>query len=316
MDVPPTIDPALGAREGTIDFHGYRVWYAILGEKEELPGKLPLLCLHGGPGACHDYLESLAAMAKRGRRVVFYDQLGCGNSYQPDNPSLWTAQLCVEEVGVVRRALGLDRLHLLGQSWGGMLAMEYALAQPVGMASLTIASSPASMIQWAAEANRLRESLSADVQATLQRHEATGTTDSSEHQSAMIVFYRRHVISLDPMPEAVARSFAKLERNPQVYQTMNGPSEFHVVGFSDGDIVTPQHAVEVLRTIPGAQLCVVPKAGHGVMPTETVLQFLQPAPTGATTRTGSTRRDMMEAHPSRQRPRHALQGVTSTGARA
>jgi proline-specific peptidase len=169
-------------------------------------------------------------MAKRGRRVIFYDQLGCGNSDQPDNPSLWTVPLFVEEVSAVRAALGLDRLHVLGQSWGGMLAMEYALTQPVGVASLTIASSPASMIQWVAEANRLREGLPADVQVTLQRHEAAGTTDSSEYQSAMMDFYRRHVIRVDPMPDAVARTFAKLERNAQVYQTMNGPSEFHVVG--------------------------------------------------------------------------------------
>jgi L-proline amide hydrolase len=238
MNDLPTIDPALGAREGTIEFRGYRVWYAIIGETEEIPGRLPLLCLHGGPGACHDYLEPLAAMAKGGRRVIFYDQLGCGNSDQPDNPSLWTVPLFIEEVGVVRRALGLDRLHLLGQSWGGMLAMEYALTQPVGVASLTIASSPASMVQWVAEANRLRRSLPADVQATLLRHEAAGTTDSSEYQSAMMVFYRRHVIRLDPMPEPIARTFAKLERNPQVYRTMNGPSEFHVVGnLKDWDIV-------------------------------------------------------------------------------
>ena len=146
--------------------------------------------------------------------------------------------LFVEEVGVVRRALRLDRLHLLGQSWGGMLAMEYALTQPVGVASLTIASSPASMIQWVAEANRLRGSLPADVQATLQRHEVAGTTDSSDFQSAMKVFYRHHVIRVDPMPEPVARTFAKLERNSQVYRTMNGPSEFHVVGnLKDWNIV-------------------------------------------------------------------------------
>jgi proline-specific peptidase len=177
-------------------------------------------------------------MAKRGRRVIFYDQLGCGNSDQPDDPSLWKVPLFVEEVGVIRHALGLDRLHLLGQSWGGMLAMEYALTQPVGVATLTIASSPASMIQWVAEANRLRASLPRDVQATLQRHEAAGTTNSSEYQSAMMDFYRRHVIRVDPMPDAVARTFAKLERNPQVYQTMNGPSEFHVVGnLKNWDIV-------------------------------------------------------------------------------
>ena len=213
----PTIDPSLNAREGTIDFRGHKVWYACVGEAVEQPGKLPLLCLHGGPGVGHDYLETLAAMASHGRRVIFYDQLGCGNSDQPDDPSLWNVQLFVEEVDVVRRALGLERVHVLGQSWGGMLAMEYALT-------------PASMIQWVAEANRLREGLPSEVQAILLRHETDGTTGSAEYQSAMLEFYRRHVIRVDPMPEAVARTFAKLERNPQVYQTMNGPSEFHVVG--------------------------------------------------------------------------------------
>ena len=116
--------------------------------------------------------------------------------------------------------------------------MEYALTQPVGLASLTIASSPASMIQWVAEANRLRADLPANVLTMLQLHEAAGTTNSGEYLTAMMEFYRRHVIRLDPMPDAVARTFAKLERNPQVYHTMNGPSEFHVVGnLKDWDIV-------------------------------------------------------------------------------
>ncbi len=250
MNVLPTIDPALNAREGTIDFRGHRVWYAIVGEKEEIPGKLPLLCLHGGPGAGHDYLESLAALARGGRRVIFYDQLGCGNSDQPDDPSLWTVPLYVDEVGVVRRALGLDRIHLLGQSWGGMLAMEYALTQPAGVASLTIASSPASMIQWVAEANRLRSGLPAEVQDALRRHEAAGTTEASEYQAAMMTFYRHHVIRTNPMPEPVARTFAKLERNPQVYHTMNGPSEFHVVGsLRDWDIIGRLPEIEIATLV-------------------------------------------------------------------
>lgn len=246
-----TIDPALRAREGTIEFRGHRVWYAAIGEASEAPGKLPLLCLHGGPGAAHDYLESLGALARRGRRVIFYDQLGCGNSDHPDDPSLWKVPLFVEEVGVVREALGLDRLHVLGQSWGGMLAMEYALTQPVGVASLTIASSPASITQWVAEANRLREGLPSEVQATLHRHEVAKTTDSGEYKSAVMEFYRRHVIRAEPMPDAVARTFAKLERNPQVYLTMNGPSEFHVIGnLKDWDIVArlPEVRIPTLVT--------------------------------------------------------------------
>jgi L-proline amide hydrolase len=216
-------------KEGTIPFKGFEVWYRIVGDREE-SGKLPLLCLHGGPGAAHDYLESLDAMADTGRRVIYYDQLGCANSATPSNPSMWTVELYVEEVDAVRDALGLERLHLLGQSWGGMLAMEYALTQPRGMASLIIASSPASMIQWVQEANRLREELSPEVQQTLLKHEEAGTTDSPEYQDAMMEFYRRHVCRIDPMPEYVQRTFQKLDENPEVYHTMNGPSEFHVTG--------------------------------------------------------------------------------------
>jgi len=224
------------AQEGHIPFHGYHTWYRVVGDREDA-GKLPLLALHGGPGATHDYLESLEALAATGRRVIFYDQLGCGKSATPSNPSMWTIPLYVEEVNAVRAALGLDRVHILGQSWGGMLGMEYALTQPDGLASLTIADSPASMTQWVAEANRLRAELPPEVQRTLLAHEEAGTTDSPEYEQAMQVFYQRHVCRLDPMPEYVQRAFANIAANPEVYHTMNGPSEFHVIGtIKDWDI--------------------------------------------------------------------------------
>jgi len=226
-------------QEGTIPFRGYETWYRIVGAAEE-PGKLPLLCLHGGPGVPHEYLESLEAMAATGRRVIFYDQLGCGNSTHVDNPALWTVELFVEEVDVVRRALGLERLHILGQSWGGMLTMQYMLTQPQGVASITIASSPSSMSMWLAEANRLRGELPADVQATLIAHEAAGTTDSAEYLAAMQVFYDRYVCRVVPNPPYVQRAFAKLNEWPQVYHTMNGPSEFHVIGVIKDWDVTPR----------------------------------------------------------------------------
>jgi proline-specific peptidase len=220
---------AVSVHEGTIPFHGFHTWYRIVGDSEEL-GKLPLLTLHGGPGAAHDYLEPLEALARTGRRVIFYDQLGCGNSDHPHNPALWTVDLYVEEVDAVRRALGLDRVHLLGQSWGGMLAMSYALTQPAGLASLIVADSPASIPQWVAEANRLRAELPLEVQQTLLEHEAAGTTDDQAYQKAMLVFYRRHVCRVDPWPEYVTRTFDQIDRHPEVYHTMNGPSEFHVIG--------------------------------------------------------------------------------------
>jgi L-proline amide hydrolase len=216
-------------QEGYIPFKGYQTWYRIVGTGEE-PGKLPLLCLHGGPGATHDYLESFDAMADTGRRVIYYDQLGCGNSSLSEKkPEMWTVELYVEEVDVVRKALGLERIHLLGQSWGGMLAMEYMFTQPKGIASLTIASSPASMIQWLDEANRLRQELPPEIQKTLLKHEAAGTTHHPEYKEAMKAFYIRHVCRI-PKPDYVQRSDDYLENYGEVYNTMNGPNEFHVIG--------------------------------------------------------------------------------------
>jgi proline-specific peptidase len=273
---------SIATQEGFVPFRGYRVWHRIVGGPEA-PGRLPLLCLHGGPGAAHDYLEPLEAMAAAGRRVIFYDQLGCGNSDHPHNPSMWTVDLFVEEVGVVRRALGLERVHILGQSWGGMLGMEYALTQPSGLASLTVADSPASMIQWVSEANRLRAELPPDVQQTLLKHETEGTTDSAEYQEAMLVFYRRHVCRVDPWPECVNRTFEKLAQDPEVYHTMNGPSEFHVTGtLKSWDIVhrlgeirvptlviggrydeaTPAITETVRRGIPGSERVIFEHSSH------------------------------------------------------
>jgi L-proline amide hydrolase len=212
--------------EGRIPFKGQSTWYRVVGAGEE-PGRLPLLTLHGGPGGAHDYLESMAALATGGRRVIFYDQLGCGRSTVPSNPDMWTVELFLEEIDTVREALGLDRIHLLGQSWGGMLGMEYALTQPSGVETLMVCDSPASIPLWIAEANRLRGELPAEVQETLLRHEEAGTTDDPEYEEACLVFYNRHVCRV-PWSDSVSRSFAQMPN--EVYLTMNGPSEFHCIG--------------------------------------------------------------------------------------
>ena len=232
MNLDWTIDPALEAREGFVEFDGGRTWYAIVGDEaaERAAGLAPLLLLHGGPGACHDYLESLAAISATGRRVIFYDQQGCGNSDQPDDPTRWTVAFYRAEIAAVRTALGLDRCHVLGQSWGGMLLMEYLVTRPTGLVSATIASSPASMPWWIHETGAQRALLPDDVIATLERHEAAGTWDDPAYTAAVAIYYARHLCRVVPMPEFVQRSFAKLDRNPKVYRTMNGPTEFHVVG--------------------------------------------------------------------------------------
>ena len=217
--------------EGKLPFHGYQDWYRIVGDlKNSAPGKLPLLVLHGGPGMAHDYVESIAGIAETGRPVIFYDQLGCGLSDHPHDPDLWHVPLFVEEVAAVRDALGLERVHILGQSWGGMLGMEYALTQPDGLASLIVANSPASMTQWVEEANRLRTELPKDVQQALTRHEQAGTTDTPEYEAAVNVYYERHLCRVIPFPDSINRTIAQMVADPEVYHTMNGPSEFYVVG--------------------------------------------------------------------------------------
>jgi L-proline amide hydrolase len=218
--------------EGFVSFRGFRSWYRVVGDlaQPEPAGLLPLLVLHGGPGIPPDYLGPLEKLADSGRPIVFYDQLGCGNSDQPHDPSLWSVELFLDELTTLRQKLGLDHIHLLGHSWGGMLAMEYALTQPAGLASLILASSLASVPQWIAEANRLREELPQEVEETLRHHEEAGTTDEPAYEEAMIVYYKRHLCRLDPWPEPLMRALAQLEANPEVYYTMFGPSEFHATG--------------------------------------------------------------------------------------
>ncbi|MFL6040587.1 MAG: proline iminopeptidase-family hydrolase [Gaiellales bacterium] len=216
---------AVAAREGTIPFRGFETWYRVVGE--DTPGKLPLLCLHGGPGSGHDYLEPMEDLAT-GRRAIFYDQLGSGRSPAPPDPSRWTIELYLDELAAVREALGLERIHLLGQSWGGMLALEYMLTGPAGVESLLLCDTLASTPLWIAETGRLRADLPADVRAVLDRCERDGTTEGQEYQDACQAFSDRHLCRVIPNPDCVKRS---LEGMPnEVYLTMWGPSEFYATG--------------------------------------------------------------------------------------
>ena len=213
-------------QEGFVTVNGFRVWYKSIGGGGDQE-RIPLLILHGGPGAPHDYLENLEALASQTQKVIFYDQLGCGRSDHPDDPSLCQVSRFADEVGIIRQELGLERVHILGQSWGGMLAIEYALRQPSGLVSLILSNTTSSIPMWVAEANRLRAELPPEVNATLLRHEIEGTTTDLEYGQAMEVFYLRHVCRVSPMPEFVQRTFDSMGF---VYNYMNGPSEFHVIG--------------------------------------------------------------------------------------
>lgn len=213
--------------EGTLPFSDGETWYRVTGSLDE---GVPLIALHGGPGATHDYLLALTDLAQ-GRAVVHYDQIGNGRStHFPDRGAeYWTVGLFVDELQSLVAALGIGEHHVLGQSWGGFLAEAYALTQPTGLRSLVLADTAASWADFAAEAGKLRAELPPDVQATLDRHEAAGTYDDPEYVAACQVFYDRHVCRI-PYPPEVAASFEWLDRDPTVYRTMNGPSEFHIIG--------------------------------------------------------------------------------------
>ena len=217
--------------EGRIPFRGHETWYRIVGED----GGLPLVLLHGGPGSTSLGSGALEPLADE-RRVVRYDQLGCGNSSQPSDPSLWTVELFVAELANLREALRLDRIHLLGHSWGGMLALEYALTQPPGLESLVLSSTLSSAALWEEEALRLRAGLPADVLAVLEEHEAAGTTDDPAYEEATKEYYRRHLCRLDPWPPLVEELF-RVSRK-EVYETMWGPNEMRPTGTLAGWDVT------------------------------------------------------------------------------
>jgi len=267
---------ALKREEGSVEVDGYRVWYRRVGGVG-----VPLLTLHGGPGAGHDYLESLEALAAD-REVVFYDQLGCGRSDRPDDPSLWRMERFVSEVDAVRRALGLERVHLLGQSWGGWLAIEYMLSRPRAVLGLVLASTSASISQFVSEAERLKAVLPSEVYETLRRYERAGELHHPDYEEAVMEFYRRHLCRLDPWPESLVRTVENLEGNP-VYETMNGPNEFFVIGnlkdwdrtgrlgeigvptlvtVGRYDEITPACAETIHRGIPGSEMRIFEQSAH------------------------------------------------------
>ncbi|HEU0115455.1 MAG TPA: proline iminopeptidase-family hydrolase [Thermomicrobiales bacterium] len=209
--------------EGLIPVPGGRVWYEAAGD-----GPVAVLLLHGGPGAPSDYLTPLMALADDGYRVVRYDQLGSRRSDKPDDPSLWRVPRFVSEVDAVRQALGLDRVHLLGQSWGAFLALEYALHHGEALRSLTLASGAASTAECLNGMRRWREALPAAMQAALARSEAAGTYDDADFQAAMDELYRRHLCRIWPFPAVLAESMANMAM--PVYTTMWGPAEFICTG--------------------------------------------------------------------------------------
>lgn len=267
-----------GTREGRVIVPGGRVWYRIVGSSDTVP----LVILHGGPGAGHDYLESLGELSAD-RTVVFFDQLGCGRSDKPDDVSLWYIGRYVKELEALRDALGLSRIHLLGHSWGGWLAIEYMMNNPSGVESLTLASTSSSIPQAASETARLKAELPGEVLEVLLKGEAAGDVHSREYAAAEKEFLKRHLCRLEPWPDSVVRSMKNGMEDPIPYQTIQGPNEFTFDGnlkdwdrtdrlseisvptlitVGRHDELTPVCAETLLNGIPNSRLVIFEDSAH------------------------------------------------------
>lgn len=255
-----------------------RVWYRRIGSGDGLP----LLILHGGPGAASYYLEPCAERLAERRPVVVFDQLGCGRSEKPDDPSLWTLDRACREVDDVRRELGLERCHLLGQSWGGWLSIEYLTRGTEGVVSAVLASTSASLPQFVGEARRLIQEMPEPARSTIIDLGARGAYDDPAYLAAVGEFYKRHLCRLDPYPEFITRSLDEMDGN-QVYLTMNGPTEFDVIGslrtwdrstdlgritmpvlatVGRYDEITPACSQTIVDGVPDGRMVVFEASGH------------------------------------------------------
>ncbi|HEX6604854.1 MAG TPA: proline iminopeptidase-family hydrolase [Sphingomicrobium sp.] len=209
----------------------FHVWVKRVGNNP----RLKLLLLHGGPGATHEYLEAFDSfLPKEGVEYYYYDQLGSGNSDAPNDDDLWTIPRFVSEVDQVRQAIGgtRDNFCLYGQSWGGLLAIEYALAHQDQLKCLVISNMMASIPAYNDYANRvLKPQMDPASLKLVEQLEAQGKTDDPRYMGVLVPqFYEKHILRRPAAewPDGVNRGFAHINRH--LYTLMQGPSELGASG--------------------------------------------------------------------------------------
>ena len=213
--------------EGRMPFMGFETYYRIVGDKSD---KAPLLLIHGGPGSTHNYFEVLDDLAlTTGRQVISYDQLGCGESYVEGRPELWTLQTWEDELDALRRPLHLDRVHLLGQSWGGMLIIAYLIdRKPEGVESVILSSTLSSSALWSHEQQRLISFMPLDEQRAIAHAVATGNFEEPGYLRANEHYTALHADEItDDTPECFRR---KKRFGTEAYVTAWGPNEYTPTG--------------------------------------------------------------------------------------
>lgn len=272
-------DAGLSPTEGYVDVEGGRVWYRIVGSGNATP----LVLLHGGPGAPSHYLNPLEQISED-RPVIFYDQLGAGRSDRPTDTTLWRVDRFVDELAQLRSALGLDEVHILGHSWGAMLAMDYMLTEPDGVKSIIFASPSLNVKRWTDDAKRLLTALPDETQSVIEQHETAGTTDDPEYQQAVMDYYGLYLTRSDPWSPHLEAAFENF--NTEIYGLMWGLSEFTANGtlrdynredvlpsidipvlFTAGryDEATPETLQHFHNLVPNSEIAIFENSAHMTM---------------------------------------------------
>ena len=227
---------AMKTSEGYMPFMGHHTYYRTVGERTD---KAPLILLHGGPGSTHNYFEVLDRVAEEdGRMLVMYDQIGCGNSYVDGRPDLWTAETWVNELIALRKHLGLDTCHLLGQSWGGMLLLTYICGyEHSGVKSGILSSTlPASWL-WGIEQARMIKELPEEYQEAIKTATETGDYSSDIYQRAEEEYMLRHAAG-KPDPNGPECLLRKKRTGRESYVVGWGPNEYTPMGtLKDYDVI-------------------------------------------------------------------------------
>jgi proline iminopeptidase len=245
---------------------------------------IPLLVVHGGPGVpCSYVYHAHTQYAAEGFQVVSWDQLGCGKSDRPEDMSLWTVERYVEEVEDVRRQLGWDRFLMIGNSWGGMLGLEYCLHFPQHVKAFVMGNSAASMPLLIEGFNRCKAQLGSDTVRMMQLRESEGTTDHPEYVAARTLLMYRHMLRMDQWPQAVLDSMGPEAIGQGPFAAMFGPHFYNASGnlrtwdrmadlpsirtpvlltTSEWDYLLPDYARIVWEHLPDAELAIFRNSGH------------------------------------------------------
>ncbi len=251
INVPVTM------KEGFVRVKDLRIYYKIFSPEKT---RARIICLHGGPGMSHDYVLPLADLADYGYEVIFYDQFGCGRSEEPADLSYFTIDYAVEEVEQIRKKLALGgKIFLMGSSYGGALALAYALKYQRNLLALIITGGLASIPLTVREMAKLIDNLPPWASRAIKYHGDREDYKNPEYERAVREFYQTHFIRMEKYPEQVTASLNYADQR-NVYRIMNGPNEFTITGtMKDWDISDRISTIKVPALITVGEYDEVPQ---------------------------------------------------------